>query len=89
MALPPYSTIGKQSVGSAANLFQGYWSHVEFRQGGYKPGAGTFFDASYTTTYLGVVGEGALEVSREDNEFLGTMFPRVVELISPDRKSVV
>ena len=80
--LPPYTTLGTQSVGSAANLFQGYWSHVEFRQGGYKPGT-AMFDATYVPTYLGVVSEGALEVSREDNEFLGTMFPRVVELISP------
>ena len=33
--------------------------------------------------YLGVVNEGVLEVSREDNEFMGTLFPRVVELLTP------
>ncbi len=79
---PPYATMGTQSVGSTANLFQGYWKHVEFRQGGYDA-ASDYYHATYVDTYLGVVNEGALEVSREDNEFLGTLFPRVVELLSP------
>ena len=79
---PPYTKMGVQSTGSTANLFQGYWSHVEFRKGGYTVGSGKY-DANNVEVYLGVVNEGALEVSREDNEFLGTMFPRVVELLTP------
>lgn len=78
----PLNTIGKQSVGSTNNLFQGYWSHVEFRKGGYNED-GTNYDASNKDMYLGVVQEGVLEVSREDNEYLGTTFPRVIELLSP------
>lgn len=79
---PPYTKMGVQSTGSTANLFQGYWSHVEFRRGGYTAGR-DMYSANYNEVYLGVVNEGALEVSREDNEFLGTMFPRVVELLTP------
>lgn len=78
----PLTSIGKQSVGSTTNLFQGYWSHVEFRKGGYDP-AGSSYDASNKDMYLGVAQEGALEVSREDAEYMGTLFPRVVELLSP------
>tara|TARA_Y100001937_G_C7135562_1_gene339800 strand:- start:368 stop:1000 length:633 start_codon:yes stop_codon:yes gene_type:complete len=70
--------IGKQSVGSTTNLFQGYWSHVEFRPGGYDV-------AEATKRYLGVVQEGVLEVSREDVEYMGTTFPRVVELLTPSQ----
>tara|TARA_Y100001968_G_scaffold302788_1_gene316399 strand:- start:585 stop:1127 length:543 start_codon:yes stop_codon:yes gene_type:complete len=33
--------------------------------------------------YLGAIQEGVLELSREDTEYMGTTFPRVVELISP------
>jgi hypothetical protein len=68
--------IGKQSVGSTANLFQGYWSHVEFRPGGYD---------SANARYLGVVQEGVLEVSREDVEYMGTTFPRVIEVLTPSQ----
>ena len=68
--------IGKQSVGSTANLFQGYWSHVEFRPGGW---------GSANPRYLGVVQEGVLEISREDVEYMGTTFPRVVELLTPSQ----
>ena len=68
--------INKQSVGSTNNLFQGYWSHVEFRKGGMNAQAADVF-------YLGVIQEGVLELSREDTEYMGTTFPRVVELISP------
>ena len=78
----PLTSIGKQSVASTNNLFQGYWSHVEFRKGSYDPN-GSKFDVAQTDRYLGVVNEGVLEVSREDNEFMGTMFPRVVELLTP------
>lgn len=66
--------IGKQSVGSTANLFQGYWSHVEFV---HDP-LGT-----PNAIYLGVVQEGNLEISREDTEYMGTNFPRRVELLTP------
>ena len=69
--------IGKQSVGSIKNLFQGYWSHVEFRPGG--------FDETATARYLGVVQEGVLEISREDTEYMGTTFPRVVEVLTPSQ----
>lgn len=78
----PLTSIGKQSVGSTNNLFQGYWSHVEFRKGGYLQTADSY-DAAARDMYLGVVQEGVLEVSREDNEYLGTTFPRVIELLSP------
>ena len=67
--------IGKQSVGSTSNLFQGYWSHVEFI---HKP-----VSAQAARIYMGVCQEGVLEISREDNEYMGTTFPRVVELLSP------
>jgi hypothetical protein len=77
-----YSAIGKQSVGSTDNLFQGYWSHVEFRKGGYNITGNKYVNAN-KDMYLGAVQEGVLEVSREDNEYLGTLFPRVVELLSP------
>ena len=73
MAAP---TIERQSVGSTNNLFQGYWSHVEFRKGGNAAVAADCY-------YLGVIQEGVLELSREDTEYMGTTFPRVVELISP------
>ena len=79
--------IGKQSVGSTANLFQGYWSHVEFR-----PGTAASRIADHggyvnptNARYLGVVQEGVLEISREDVEYLGTTFPRVVELLTPSQ----
>ena len=79
--------IGKQSVGSTANLFQGYWSHVEFR-----PGTAADRDTNHggyaspdNARYLGVVQEGVLEISREDVEYLGTTFPRVVELLTPSQ----
>ena len=78
----PLTSIGKQSVGSTTNLFQGYWSHVEFRKGGYDSGANSY-DATANDMYLGVFQEGVLEVSREDAEYLGTLFPRIVELLSP------
>ena len=78
----PLTSIGKQSVGSTNNLFQGYWSHVEFRKGGFLQTASAY-DATAKDMYLGVVQEGVLEVSREDNEYLGTTFPRVIELLSP------
>ena len=78
----PLTSIGKQSVGSTSNLFQGYWSHVEFRKGGYAQGT-TKYNAANKDVYLGVVQEGVLEVSREDNEYMGTTFPRVIELLSP------
>jgi hypothetical protein len=78
----PIVNIGATSVGSTANLFQGYWSHVEFRQGGYDQAAPKY-DAAKKDMYLGVVQEGVLEVSREDNEYMGTQFPRVIELLSP------
>lgn len=68
--------IGKQSVGSTANLFQGYWSHVEFV---HDP-LGT-----PNAIYLGVVQEGNLEISREDTEYMGTNFPRRVELLTPSQ----
>ncbi len=67
--------IQKQSVGSTANLFQGYWSHVEFI---HAPATG-----SEVRLYLGVVQEGNLEISREDTEYMGTNFPRRVELLTP------
>ena len=78
----PLTSIGKQSVGSTTNLFQGYWSHVEFRKGGYDQAADSY-DGSAKDMYLGVAQEGALEISREDSEYMGTLFPRVVELLSP------
>ncbi len=78
----PLTSIGKQSVGSTTNLFQGYWSHVEFRKGGYDQAASEY-DATAKDMYLGVAQEGALEISREDAEYMGTLFPRVVELLSP------
>ena len=68
---------GKQSVGSVSNLFQGYWSQVQFRPG--NTAAGNDYK------YLGVVQEGALEISREDAEYMGTTFPRVMEVIAPSQ----
>ena len=68
---------GKQSVGSVSNLFQGYWSQVQFRPGNTAAGN------SYK--YLGVVQEGVLEISREDAEYMGTTFPRVMEVIAPSQ----
>jgi hypothetical protein len=70
-----YGTMGAQSVLSTSNLFQGFWSHVDVTKDGFPSGNDPF--------YLGVVNEGALEVSREDTEFLGTTFPQVVELVTP------
>lgn len=71
-----YGTMGAQSVLSTADLFQGFWSHVDVAKGGYATG---------TPFYLGVVQEGALEISREDTQFLGTTFPQVVELLTPSQ----
>lgn len=68
--------IGSQSVEKAANLFFGYWSHASVVQD--PLGAATAY-------YLGVVQEGVLEISREDAEYLGTTFPRRVEVIVPQR----
>ena len=79
--------IGKQSVGSTANLFQGYWSHVEFRPNTAADRVadhGGYADPN-NARYLGVVQEGVLEISREDVEYLGTSFPRVVELLTPSQ----
>ena len=70
---------GKQSVGSVGNLFQGYWSRVTFTPGGEPVGHGN------TAKYLGVVQEGVLEISREDAEYMGTTFPRVMEVIAPSQ----
>ncbi|MEC7116517.1 MAG: hypothetical protein VXW76_08155 [Actinomycetota bacterium] len=76
-----FNTLGTQSVRSTADLFQGFWSRVDVCKGGF-PGesnnAGTPF-------YLGLVQEGALEISREDTELLGTQFPQVVELLTPSQ----
>lgn len=69
--------IGLQSVSSTANLFQGYWSHVHFVK------APTTEDE--VLYYLGVFQDAVLEMSREDTEYLGTHFPRRVELLSPTR----
>lgn len=80
-----YSTIGAQSVLSTSNLFQGFWSHVDVKKGGFVMGAGTAFDPASPVMYLGVVPEGALEISREDTEFLGTNFPQTVELLTPSQ----
>jgi hypothetical protein len=67
--------IGLQSTHSSANLFQGFWSHVHFVKA-----PGTEDEALY---YLGVMQDAVLEMSREDTEYLGTTFPRRVELLSP------
>ena len=72
--------IGKQSVGSTANLFQGYWSHVEFIHNPMNAAAPI---PPQQRLYLGVVQEGNLEVSREDTEYMGTNFPRRVEMLTP------
>jgi len=74
--------IGKQSVGSTGNLFQGYWSHVEFWQN--PPNTA---DPAHVPNrqYLGVIQEGVLEISREDTEYMGTNFPRTVELLTPSQ----
>lgn len=72
-----YGTMGAQSVLSTSNLFQGFWSHVDVVKDGFK------LTGQNAPFYLGVVNEGALEVSREDTEFLGTTFPQVVELVTP------
>ena len=78
--------IGKQSVGSTANLFQGYWSHVEFRPGtADSRGSHGGYANPTNARYLGVVQEGVLEISREDVEYLGPTFPRVVELLTPSQ----
>lgn len=69
--------IGLQSTHSTANLFQGFWSHVHFVKA-----PGTEEEALY---YLGVMQDAVLEMSREDTEYLGTTFPRRVELLSPTR----
>ena len=80
-----YTGMGAQSVLSTSNLFQGFWSHVDVKKGGFVQGAGTAFDAASPVMYLGVVPEGALEISREDTEFLGTNFPQTVELLTPSQ----
>ena len=72
-----YATMGAQSVLSTSNLFQGFWSHVDCIKGG--------FGSANPVVYLGVVPEGALEISREDTEFMGTMFPQTVELLTPSQ----
>ena len=79
-----YSTMGAQSVLSTSNLFQGFWSHVDVKKGGFDP-AGNSYDAGSPIMYLGVVPEGALEISREDTEFMGTNFPQTVELLTPSQ----
>ena len=72
-----FSAMGAQSVLSTSNLFQGFWSHVDVCKGGFTSGN--------PIMYLGVVPEGALEISREDTEFLGTNFPQTVELLTPSQ----
>lgn len=72
--------IGLQSVLSTGNLFQGYWSHVHFVK---DPQAEDEDDR--IKYYLGVFQDAVLEMSREDTEYLGTHFPRRVELLSPTR----
>ena len=76
-----YSTMGAQSVLSTTDLFQGFWSHVDVQKGGFNPST----PHTNPVHYLGVVNEGALEISREDTEFLGTTFPQVVELLTPSQ----
>lgn len=68
--------IGDQSLNSATNLFLGDWSHVDVTTD--PLGAPTEY-------YLGLVTEGALEISREDSELMGTTFPKRVELVIPTR----
>lgn len=80
----PYSSMGAQSVLSTSNLFQGFWSHVDVKKGGFDS-AGSAYDATAPIMYLGVVPEGALEISREDTEFMGTNFPQTVELLTPSQ----
>ena len=80
-----YTGMGAQSVLSTSNLFQGFWSHVDVKKGGFVQGSGTAFDPASPVMYLGVVPEGALEISREDTEFLGTNFPQTVELLTPSQ----
>ncbi len=79
-----FTGMGQQSVLSTSNLFQGFWSAVDVKKGGFDP-AGTAYDATAPIMYLGVVPEGALEISREDTEFLGTNFPQTVELLTPSQ----
>jgi len=79
-----YATMGKQSVLSTSNLFQGFWSHVDVKKGGFDS-TGNSYDATAPIMYLGVVPEGVLEISREDTEFLGTNFPQTVELLTPSQ----
>ena len=80
----PYSSMGAQSVLSTSNLFQGFWSHVDVKKGGFDPAGSAYVDGS-PIMYLGVVPEGALEISREDTEFMGTNFPQTVELLTPSQ----
>lgn len=72
--------IGVQSTHSTADLFQGFWSHVHFVKDplAVAPDAPVLY-------YLGVFQDAVLEMSREDTEYLGTHFPRRVELLSPTR----
>jgi len=72
--------IGQQSLDKSTNLFLGFWSHVSVTQTP-VPGPGTNY-------YLGLVTEGALEISREDAELLGTTFPQRVELMIPTRSGM-
>tara|TARA_Y100000114_G_C11763344_1_gene331253 strand:+ start:4382 stop:5059 length:678 start_codon:yes stop_codon:yes gene_type:complete len=81
MANGHYKQMGAQSVLSTTDLFQGFWSHVDVVKGGFKPKVAH----NNEIHYLGVVNEGALEISREDTEFLGTTFPQVVELLTPSQ----
>lgn len=68
--------IGQQSTDKVANLFYGFWSHVEVVE---TP------TTTPTSFYLGHIAEAVLEVTREDTEFLGTTFPQRVEVIIPQR----
>ena len=68
--------IGTQSMEHSANLFVGFWSHVEVVQD--PLGVATSY-------YLGQINDGVLEISREDAEILGTTFPQRVEVILAQR----
>ena len=67
---------GPQSVIEEDSLYAGFWSAVYVVVDPLT--AATRFN-------LGVVSDGVLRVEREETEFLGTTFPRIVEVVLPTR----
>lgn len=73
MAPPAFGSIGQQGVIDRSNYFLGDWSDINaLRTDG----------VNYN---IGNVQESALELQREEVQFVGTAFPRRLDLIFPSR----